>query len=89
MRSCSSPKRKAVGSNPAGEAKASDPQMGVACFIFIKGIRTPAGVNRAPVEPESRGQGLRVSAGRIPPGRPEKAHDLGAFFNSLFQQNWV
>ena len=63
------PKRKAVGSNPAGEAKASDPQLGVACFIFIKGIRTPAGVNRAPVEPESRGQGLRRSAGRIPPPR--------------------
>ena len=37
------PKRKAVGSNPAGEAKASDPQLGVACFIFIKGIRTVPG----------------------------------------------
>ena len=28
------PKRKAVGSNPAGEAKAKDPRMGVFCFTL-------------------------------------------------------
>ena len=42
----------------------------------IEGIRTPTGVNQAPVGLESRGQGLRRSAGRIPPGRPKSPETL-------------
>ena len=64
-----------MGSNPAGEAKANDPQPGVVCFMLLwKGFEPCPEVNEAPVGPQSRA--LSEPAGEYSnPAGEAKAND--------------